>query len=204
MKRYTLRTIHCIITVFVLSLPHLTFAQKVPTLPNSDFEVAYLSADAPSFELTIPQFRQQFSQANPDLPLHEYKVISSQDISAPYIRAVSRINPNIYSSAVLERGSEKIKSLQITLLSTESAEENKKNQEIIERYILALVQQFTPTTHFDKSVELTKSLNKFNADKSQTLAEEARVDTVRYVLVKSDNNVLTFAVEPIKLETETP
>ncbi|WP_255420678.1 DUF1454 family protein [Arsenophonus endosymbiont of Aleurodicus floccissimus] len=39
-------------------------------------------------------------------------------MSLPYIRAASRINSEIYSSAVLERGSEKIKSLQLTINAT--------------------------------------------------------------------------------------
>ncbi|TOM57204.1 hypothetical protein CGH73_27090, partial [Vibrio parahaemolyticus] len=77
----------------------------------------------PSFDLTIPKLRNQFNQTYKDLYLHEYKVIASQDISAPYIRAASRINQYIYSSAVLERGSEKIKSLQITLLPAENSQE---------------------------------------------------------------------------------
>ncbi|MCW2257160.1 hypothetical protein M2263_003251 [Providencia alcalifaciens] len=204
MKQPALRSIHVIITVFVLSLPQMTFAQKIPTLPDTNFEVAYLAPDAPSFDLTIPQLRNQFNQANPELPLHEFKVIASQDISAPYIRAASRINPHIYSSAVLERGSEKIKSLQITLLPTDDTTDNKTDRELIESYIIAFIKQFDPTNSLDNAPELTAEINKFMADKNPTLVEEARSGVLRYILVKSDNNVLTFAVEPIKLETETP
>ncbi|MDD9338993.1 DUF1454 family protein [Providencia heimbachae] len=198
------RSINVIITVFTLSLPQLALAQKVPTLPDTDFEVAYLSPDAPSFDLTIPVLRTQFNQTYEDLYLHEYKVIASQDISAPYIRAASRINQQIYSSAVLERGSEKIKSLQITLLPTDNQKEAEESRQLIERYIIALIHQFDPNVSLDKAPELTAALNKFMADKAPTRAEEARLGSLRYILVKSDNNVLTFAVEPIKLEQQTP
>ncbi|MCR4081634.1 DUF1454 family protein [Providencia stuartii] len=204
MKQHALHSIHVMITVFVLGLPQMTFAQKVPTLPNSDFEVAYLAPDAPSFDLTIPQFRNQFNQTNPNLPLHEYKVIASQDISAPYIRAASRINANIYSSAVLERGSEKIKSLQITLLPTRDNNEAQANRQLMERYAVAVIQQFDPTVAIDKTPELTKALKAFIANKEPTYADEVRLGALRYILVKSKNNVLTFAVEPIKLKTEAP
>ncbi|EPS4593436.1 DUF1454 family protein [Providencia stuartii] len=204
MKQHALHSIHVMITVFVLGLPQMTFAQKVPTLPNSDFEVAYLAPDAPSFDLTIPQFRNQFNQTNPNLPLHEYKVIASQDISAPYIRAASRINAYIYSSAVLERGSEKIKSLQITLLPTRDNNEAQANRQLMERYAVAVIQQFDPTVAIDKTPELTKALKAFIANKEPTYADEVRLGALRYILVKSENNVLTFAVEPIKLKTEEP
>lgn len=198
------RSINVIITVFTLSLPQLALAQKVPTLPDTDFEVAYLSPDAPSFDLTIPVLRTQFNQTYEDLYLHEYKVIASQDISAPYIRAASRINQQIYSSAVLERGSEKIKSLQITLLPTDNQKEAEESRQLIERYIIALIHQFDPNVSLNKAPELTAALNKFMADKAPTRAEEARLGSLRYILVKSDNNVLTFAVEPIKLEQQPP
>ncbi|GAB1440140.1 YiiQ family protein [Providencia sp.] len=185
-------------------MPQLTFAQKVPTLPDTDFEVSYLAPDAPSFDLTIPQLRNQFNQAYKDLYLHEYKVIASQDIAAPYIRAASRINQQIYSSAVLERGSEKIKSIQITLLPTDNPQEAQENRQIMERYTIALIHQFAPDVSLDKAPELTEALNKFMANKNSTHAEEAKLGALRYILVKSDNNVLTFAVEPIKLEQQTP
>ncbi|HGN1707458.1 TPA: DUF1454 family protein [Providencia rettgeri] len=204
MTQTLFRSIYAIITIFTLSVPQLTFAQKVPTLPDTDFEVSYLAPDAPSFDLTIPELRNQFNQAYKDLYLHEYKVIASQDIAAPYIRAASRINQHIYSSAVLERGSEKIKSLQITLLLTDNPKETEENRQLMERYTIALIHQFAPEVSLDKAPELTKALTKFVANKNSTHAEEAKLGALRYILVKSDNNVLTFAVEPIKLEQQTP
>ncbi|SQI43112.1 Protein of uncharacterised function (DUF1454) [Providencia alcalifaciens] len=118
----------------------------------------------------------------------------------PIFRAASRINQQIYSSAVLERGSEKIKSLQITLLPTDNEADAQENRQLIERYIIAIIHQFDPNVSMDKAPELTAALNKFMANKNPTRAEEARLGALRYILVKSDNNVLTFAVEPIKLE----
>ncbi|MGX4743217.1 DUF1454 family protein [Providencia rettgeri] len=204
MTQILFRSVYAIITIFVLSAPQLAIAQKVPTLPDTDFKVAYLAPDAPSFELTIPKLRNQFNQANKDLYLHEYKVIASQDISAPYIRAASRINQQIYSSAVLERGSEKIKSLQITLLPSDDPQETQKNWQLMENYTIAMIHIFAPEVSLDNAPELTEALNKFIANNNATHAEEARLGTLRYILVKSDNNVLTFAVEPIKLEQQTP
>ncbi|MFW2168160.1 DUF1454 family protein, partial [Enterobacter cloacae complex sp.6722794] len=116
-----------------------------------------------------------------DLYLHEYKVIASQDISAPYIRAASRINQQIYSSAVLERGSEKIKSLQITLLPTDNEADAQENRQLIERYIIAIIHQFDPNVSMDKAPELTAALNKFMANKNPTRAEEARLGALRYI-----------------------
>lgn len=204
MTQILFRSVYAIITIFVLSAPQLAIAQKVPTLPDTDFKVAYLAPDAPSFELTIPKLRNQFNQANKDLYLHEYKVIASQDISAPYIRAASRINQQIYSSAVLERGSEKIKSLQITLLPSDDPQETQKNRQLMENYTIAMIHIFAPEVSLDNAPALTEALNKFIANNNATHAEEARLGTLRYILVKSDNNVLTFAVEPIKLEQQTP
>lgn len=204
MTQTLFRSVYAIITIFVLSVPQLAVAQKVPTLPDTDFEVSYLAPDAPSFDLTIPELRNQFNQAYKDLYLHEYKVIASQDIAAPYIRAASRINQQIYSSAVLERGSEKIKSLQITLLPSDNPQETQKNRQLMESYTIAMVRIFAPEVSLDKAPELTEALNKFIANNSATHAEEARLGALRYILVKSDNNVLTFAVEPIKLEQQTP
>ncbi|MEX9953746.1 DUF1454 family protein [Providencia rettgeri] len=204
MTQILFRSVYAIITIFVLSAPQLAIAQKVPTLPDTDFKVAYLAPDAPSFELTIPKLRNQFNQANKDLYLHEYKVIASQDISAPYIRAASRINQQIYSSAVLERGSEKIKSLQITLLPSDDPQETQKNRQLMENYTIAMIHIFAPEVSLDNAPALTEALNKFIANNNATHAEEARLGALRYILVKSDNNVLTFAVEPIKLEQQTP
>ncbi|HHR6131795.1 TPA: DUF1454 family protein [Providencia alcalifaciens] len=196
------RSMSIIITAFVCYFPQMALSQKVPTLPDTDLSVAYLAPDAPTFNLTIPELRSQFNQTYKDLYLHEYKVIASQDISAPYIRAASRINQQIYSSAVLERGSEKIKSLQITLLPTDNEADAQESRQLIERYIIAIIHQFDPSVSMDKAPELTAALNKFMANKTPTRAEEARLGALRYILVKSDNNVLTFAVEPIKLEQQ--
>lgn len=69
---------------------------------------------------------------------------------------------------------------------------------------MAMVRIFSPDVSLDKAPELTEALNKFIANNSTTHAEETRLGALRYILVKSDNNVLTFAVEPIKLGQQTP
>ncbi len=202
MNLLTRHAIKTIITVFILSLPLFAQGQEIPRLPDTDLEVAYLSPDAPSFAQTIPMFREQFNQSYPDIPLHEYKVIASKDISAPYIRAATRINRHIYSSAVLERGSEKIKSLQLTLLPSTDPAESSANRALTVRYLISLIHQVDPTIPLEKAPELNKAIDDFMADNNTPRADETRLGSVRYILVKSADNVLTFAVEPIKLSME--
>lgn len=67
-----------------------------------------------------------------------------------------------------------------------------------------MIHIFAPEVSLDNAPALTEALNKFIANNNATHAEEARLGALRYILVKSDNNVLTFAVEPIKLEQQTP
>src|SRR5699024_2748547 len=86
--------------------------------PPTKDDILYLKQDAPVFETTIPEIRAKFNQNNASLFLNEYKIITNNDITIPLVRAATRITPYLYSSAVLERGSEKIKSLQLTLIHT--------------------------------------------------------------------------------------
>ena len=199
LARYVIKTIT---TVFIFSLPILAQAQEIPRLPDTDLEVTYLSPDAPSFAQTIPMFREQFNQSYPDIPLHEYKVIASKDISTPYIRAATRINSHIYSSAVLERGSEKIKSLQLTLLPSTDPIVSSANRALAGRYLISLIHQIDPSIPLEKAPELNKAIDNFMVDNNRPRADETRLGAVRYILVKSADNVLTFAVEPIKLSVE--
>ncbi|WP_223862468.1 DUF1454 family protein, partial [Enterobacter hormaechei] len=64
----------------------------------------YLLAGAPSFDQSISQFREAFNQANPGLPLDEFRAIDSSRDTPTLTRAASKINENLYASTALERG----------------------------------------------------------------------------------------------------
>ena len=64
----------------------------------------YLLAGAPSFDLSISQFREKFNVDNPKLPLNEFRSISTSRDRANLTRAASKINENLYASTALERG----------------------------------------------------------------------------------------------------
>lgn len=169
---------------------------KTITPLKTKVEATYLLTDAPTFNETIPVFREQFNLNNPNLPLKEYKVISSKDITEPYIRAANKINNSLYSSAVLERGSEKIKSLQLTLLPNDSEQENALNRKIAGDYIKAMIIHFEPTFKTDN---IDAALQPITEKDILPGSYVSYVGAIRYVLVVGGENDATFAIEPIKL-----
>ncbi len=189
-----------LVLLFIALLPLLPVqAKELPIMPETEVSVAYLSPDAALFNETIPVFRQKYNQDNPSYPIHEFKVIKSKDISLPYIRAASRINSKIYSSAVLERGSEKIKSLQLTLLPPKEVNSYKINRQLFERYIMAIINHFEKTTSINNTHQLTAVLDRMLEQHNQVQSDETIVGAFRYILVKSKDNMITFAIEPVKL-----
>lgn len=189
-----------LVLLFIALLPLLPVqAKELPIMPETEVSVAYLSPDAALFNETIPVFRQKYNQDNPSYPIHEFKVIKSKDISLPYIPAASRINSKIYSSAVLERGSEKIKSLQLTLLPPKEANSYKINRQLFERYIMAIINHFEKTTSINNTHQLTAVLDRMLEQHNQVQSDETIVGAFRYILVKSKDNMITFAIEPVKL-----
>lgn len=198
-KANTLSTLYLIIISIALCLPNSVFATEMSVAqkqPVKD-DIAYLKQDAPVFEITIPELRAKFNQQNPLLSLNEYKIITNHDIAIPLVRAATRITPYLYSSAILERGSEKIKSLQLTLIhSPDSPELEKINREITTQYIITLVSQF------DSSItqeQIQEALNLF-AFKNQTSDYISHdVGAIRYIIAHEGEQLTTFAIEPIKL-----
>ncbi|QLK88649.1 DUF1454 family protein [Arsenophonus endosymbiont of Aphis craccivora] len=189
-----------LVLLFIALLPLLPMlAKELPIMPETEVSVAYLSPDAALFNETIPVFRQKYNQDNPSYPIHEFKVIKSKDISLPYMRAASRINSKIYSSAVLERGSEKIKSLQLTLLPPKEANSYKINRQLFERYIMAIINHFEKPTSINNTHQLTAVLDSMLEQHNQVQSDETIVGAIRYILVKSKDNMITFAIEPVKL-----
>lgn len=198
-KANTLSTLYLIIISIALCLPTSVFATEMSVAqkqPAKD-DIAYLKQDAPVFEITIPELRAKFNQQNPLLSLNEYKIITNHDIAIPLVRAATRITPYLYSSAILERGSEKIKSLQLTLIhSPDSPEQEKINREITTQYIITLVSQFDSSI---TSEQIQEALNLF-AFKNQTSDYISHdVGAIRYIIVHEGDQLTTFAIEPIKL-----
>ncbi|HCH49294.1 MAG TPA: DUF1454 domain-containing protein [Proteus sp.] len=193
------RTLIPIIISIALCLPTSVFAtvELVAQKQPSKDDISYLKQDAPVFELTIPMLRANFNQRNPLLFLNEYKIITNNDITIPLVRAATRITPYLYSSAVLERGSEKIKSLQLTLIHTpESPEIEKQNLEIATKYITSFVAQFdvsiTPT-------QIQEVLDLFAFKNNIPVYISHNVGAIRYIITNEGTQLTTFAIEPIKL-----
>ncbi|WP_118986103.1 YiiQ family protein [Photorhabdus sp. CRCIA-P01] len=183
-----------------VGLPLVANADK-STTTEPTIQAIYLLPNAPSFDETIPRFREKYNRRNPTLPLREYRVIISKNIYLPLTRAASKINEKLYSSAVLERGSEKIKSLQLTLLPSENTAETQQNQMLAEQYMVALMRHFNPTLSQEQSKENIDNLL-INSKKSPFYSHN--IGAIRYIVVNSSEKTLTFAIEPIKLWLSEP
>ncbi|TDB52666.1 YiiQ family protein [Photorhabdus luminescens] len=189
-----------ILAASIVGLPLVANADK-PTTTEPTVQATYLLPNAPSFDETIPRFREKYNRRNPTLPLREYRVIINKNIYLPLTRAASKINEKLYSSAVLERGSEKIKSLQLTLLPSENTAETQQNQILAEQYMTALMRHFNPTLSQEQSKENIDNLLR-NGKKS--LFYSHNIGAIRYIVVNSSEKTLTFAIEPIKLWLSEP
>ncbi|WP_232370074.1 DUF1454 family protein [Xenorhabdus lircayensis] len=185
-----------ILIAFGIGLPLSAVAGEPSVTPEMNSPLMYLLTDSPTFEETIPVFREKYNKKYPEIPLYEYKVVASKDISQPFIRAASKINEKIYSSAVLERGSEKIKSLQITLLPSQREQEDEQNLILAKQYMAALISQFEPTLSSDQAKAQLEKLLK-TAEKRPAFSQ--KMGAMRYVIMNSSENIMTFAIEPIKL-----
>ncbi|PDN05025.1 hypothetical protein AWE17_00145, partial [Escherichia coli] len=102
-------------TLFFLLCSALTVTTTAHAqTPDTATTAPYLLAGAPTFDLSISQFREDFNSQNPSLPLNEFRAIDSSPDKANLTRAASKINENLYASTALERGTLKIKSIQMT------------------------------------------------------------------------------------------
>lgn len=155
----------------------------------------YLLPDAPTFELTITQFRQQFSSLNPSTPLQEYWAISDSPVQKVVTIAATKINETLYSSAVLELGTGKIKSMQITWLPVPGNQAQQSRQQAI-HYMVNLVHFFSPQYTMKQSQEHVTNLLRAGKSKAYTVSSEG---AVRYILSNKGDGGITFAAEPIKL-----
>ena len=170
--------------------PHALSAES-----ESTTAAPYLLAGAPSFDLSISQFREKFNADYPTLPLNEFRSISTSRDRANLTRAASKINENLYASTALERGTLKIKSMQITWLPIQGPEQKAAKAKALE-YMSAMIRAFVPTLSPAQSQQKLQKL--LTAGKGKRYFSDTE-GAVRYVVADHGERGLTFAVEPIKL-----
>ncbi|HBK1055086.1 YiiQ family protein [Salmonella enterica] len=183
-------------TLFLLLFSALTASITAHAqLSSSTTTAPYLLAGSPTFDLSISQFRENFNRQNPDLPLNEFRAIENSRDKANLTRAASKINENLYASTALERGTLKVKSMQITWLPIQGPEQ-KAAKAKAQEYMAAIIRTVAPLLTKEQS---QKKLQKMLiAGKGKHYYAETE-GAVRYVVADNGENGLTFAVEPIKL-----
>ncbi|EDU8804401.1 YiiQ family protein [Salmonella enterica subsp. enterica] len=183
-------------TLFLLLFSALTASITAHAqLSSSTTTAPYLLAGSPTFDLSISQFRENFNRQNPDLPLNEFRAIENSRDKANLTRAASKINENLYASTALERGTLKVKSMQITWLPIQGPEQKAAKAKALE-YMAAIIRTVAPLLTKEQS---QKKLQKMLiAGKGKHYYAETE-GAVRYVVADNGENGLTFAVEPIKL-----
>ncbi|EGL9571287.1 YiiQ family protein [Salmonella enterica] len=183
-------------TLFLLLFSALTASITAHAQLSSPTTTApYLLAGSPTFDLSISQFRENFNRQNPDLPLNEFRAIENSRDKANLTRAASKINENLYASTALERGTLKVKSMQITWLPIQGPEQKAAKTKALE-YMAAIIRTVAPLLTKEQS---QKKLQKMLiAGKGKHYYAETE-GAVRYVVADNGEKGLTFAVEPIKL-----
>lgn len=183
-------------TLFLLLFSVLTASITARAqLSSSTTTAPYLLAGSPTFDLSISQFRENFNRQNPDLSLNEFRAIENSRDKANLTRAASKINENLYASTALERGTLKVKSMQITWLPIQGPEQKAAKAKALE-YMAAIIRTVAPLLTKEQS---QKKLQKMLiAGKGKHYYAETE-GAVRYVVADNGEKGLTFAVEPIKL-----
>ncbi|EBM4646141.1 DUF1454 family protein [Salmonella enterica] len=183
-------------TLFLLLFSALTASITAHAqLSSSTTTAPYLLAGSPTFDLSISQFRENFNRQNPDLPLNEFRAIENSRDKANLTRAASKINENLYASTALERGTLKVKSMQITWLPIQGPEQKAAKAKALE-YMAAIIRTVAPLLTKEQS---QKKLQKMLiAGKGKHYYAETE-GAVLYVVADNGEKGLTFAVEPIKL-----
>ena len=155
----------------------------------------YLLPGAPTFEQSISQFREKFNADNPDMQLNEFRAVDARSDTLRLTRAATKINDTLYASTALERGTLKIKSMQMTWLPVQGPEQ-KASKAKAQVWMAALIRAFSPS--FNKAQSLQKLQKLLSNGKNKTWYTETE-GAIRYVVVDDGEKGLTFAVEPIKL-----
>ncbi|EDZ5092404.1 YiiQ family protein [Salmonella enterica] len=183
-------------TLFLLLFSALTASITAHAqLSSSTTTAPYLLAGSPTFDLSISQFRENFNRQNPDLPLNEFRAIENSRDKANLTRAASKINENLYASTALERGTLKVKSMQITWLPIQGPEQKAAKAKALE-YMAAIIRTVAPLLTKEQS---QKKLQKMLIAGKGTHYYAETEGAVRYVVADNGEKGLTFAVEPIKL-----
>lgn len=167
--------------------------EHLPTAP-------YLKAGAPTFDMTIGQFREKYNAANKTLPLSEYRAIDSRDDKSNLTRAASKINENLYSSTALEQGTGKIKTLQLTWLPIPGPEQKASRDKAL-AYMAALVHYFEPMLSEEQCIKRVEAL--MTKGKGIRFYQQTE-GALRYIVADNGDKGLTFAVEPLKLALSNP
>jgi len=177
------------------------WAEDTPSSRSAHLPVApYLLAGAPTFDMTIAQFREKYNAANPDLPLLEYRAIDNRDEKSHLTRAASKISETLYSSSALEQGTGKIKTLQITWLPVPGPEMKAAQQQAMD-YMTALLRYFVPGLSAAQGRQKLDTL--LSAGKGVRYSAHTE-GALRFVVADNGDKGLTFAVEPIKLTLPAP
>jgi len=170
-------------------------ASASPTAP-------YLLAGAPTFDLTVVKFREKYNRDNPTLPIGEFRAIATAEDDSPLLtRAASKLNENLYASTALEKGTGKIKTLQITHLPLQQSNEEKAARSVAVNYMAALMRQFEPVLTVELSLAKVTSL--LEKGKGSRFYQQ-QVGAIRYVVSDNGDKGITFAVEPVKLALSEP
>ncbi len=170
--------------------PHALSAESESTTAAAPYLLAGLS-----FDQSISQFREKFNADNPKAASEtsSRSIATSRD-RANLTRAASKINENLYASTALERGTLKIKSMQITWLPIQGPEQKAARTKALE-YMSAMIRAFVPT--FSQAQSQQKLQKLLAAGKGKRYFADTE-GAVRYV-VADHGDRLTFAIEPIKL-----
>jgi Protein of unknown function (DUF1454). len=183
------------ISLCLLGFIILSSGRSVLAVEPSDSTAPYLLSGAPTFDLSISQFREKFNTDNPTLQLNEFRSITSSRDQLNLTRAASKINENLYASTALERGTLKVKSMQVTWLPIPGPEQ-KAAKTKAQEYMSAMLRLFSPTLTKEQSQQkLQKLLLQGKGKPYYTSSEGA----IRYVVADNGEKGLTFAIEPIKL-----
>lgn len=188
MKRWTHSLLLCLTILSASTTLHANETSAPATAP-------YLLSGAPSFDQSISQFRESFNQDNPTLALGEFRAIDGARDTPTLTRAASKINENLYASTALERGTLKIKSMQITWLPIQGPEQKAAKAKALE-YMSAILRAFTPVLTKAQSQQRLQKL--LTAGKNKRYYAETE-GAIRYVVADNGEKGLTLAVEPIKL-----
>ena len=183
-------------TLYLIGLTALSVGQNALSAePDSAATAPYLLSGAPVFDISISAFREKFNTDNPKLLLNEFRAVTSSKDQANLTRAATRINDNLYASTALERGTLKIKSMQITWLPIQGPQQKAAKARALE-YMSAVMRAFVPTLSQAQSQQKLQKL--LAAGKGKRYFSETE-GAVRYVVADNGEKGLTFAVEPIKL-----